>query len=124
MTITVKEFLDLMIDTTFEVDAPDDQTKNKKTSLRLRLEDFGKASYPGSYYVDTFNFNVVETVDGKTLTSVQHFKDYASIPIEMLNMQMMAVVSMTCKAYTSTSSVGNKYFGNNFGFVFKVTESL
>lgn len=120
----VKEYLDLMIDTTFEIDAPDDQTKNKKTSLKLRLEDFGKASYSGSYYADTFNFNIVENVDGKTLTTVKQYKDYASIPVEMLHMQMMAVVSMTCNAYTSTSSVGNKYFGNNFGFVFKVTEKI
>ena len=120
----VKEYLDLMIDTTFEIDAPDDQTKNKKTSLKLRLEDFGKASYPGSYYADTFNFNIVENVDGKTLTTVKQYKDYASIPVEMLHMQLMAVISMNCGAYISTSSSGNKYFGNNFGFTFRVTKTV
>ncbi|MDG0888307.1 hypothetical protein [Paracholeplasma manati] len=116
----VKDFFNLFKHTDFTMNVHDDENHKKVVPVKFKLEHFGSGSYPLSYFTDTFVFEIITEVECKLVSRITEFKSLSDISDEVLEMELSEVVSMRTGAYMSTSSSGNKYFGNTFGFRLKV----
>ncbi|BCR35210.1 hypothetical protein [Mariniplasma anaerobium] len=117
----VREFFDLIKNTNFEISAQDlDNGKEYPRKIRLHSFGYDNYGYPGS---GTFKFNVVKTVEGDSQSLVKIYNTYHQIPNDILDMNLIEIVSMSCGAYVKTSSSNIHYPGNNFRFTFLVSEN-
>lgn len=116
----VKDFFNLFKHTDFTMNVRDDENHKKVVPVKFKLEHFGSGSYPMSYFKDTFVFEIITEVESKLVSHTAEFKSLSDITDEVLEMELLEVVSMRTGAYISTSSSGNKYFGNSFGLKLKI----